>query len=361
MKRSVKIFVLSFYLLSAFGFSAFASEPILIQEQGSFAVGGTTRTHEGTFSMNNFMSPEGQTAYGDHAYVFYQIPMDAKKFPIIFQHGGAQSKRTWETTPDGREGFQNIFLRRGFSVYLLDQPRRATAGASTEENTDNVLSHNPLFTDRMFYSLFRIGEWPEYYPGVQFDKKPGTLNQFMRQVTPDTGPFDIDVIVDALVHLLDKTGPSILITHSMGGTIGWHTPLRSDKVKAIVAYEPGGSPFIFPEGEAPEPIKTFFGPITPVTVPAEEFEKLTKMPIIIYYGDNIAENWTEDAGRDQWRGELAMARKFAETVNQHGGDASVVHLPEIGIKGNTHFIFSDLNNLEIADLLSKWLSEKGLD
>ena len=39
----------------------------------------------------------------------------------------------------------------------------------------------------------------------------------------------------------------------------------------------------------------------------------------------------------------------------------MVHLPEIGIKGNTHFPFSDLNNLEIADLLSKWFHEKNLD
>lgn len=62
--------------------------------------------------------------------------------------------------------------------------------------------------------------------------------------------------------------------------------------------------------------------------------------------------------KDHWRG-LEMARRAA-TINKHGGDATVVHLPEIGIKGNTHFPFSDLNNIEIADQLSKWLKEKGL-
>jgi len=56
-----------------------------------------------------------------------------------------------------------------------------------------------------------------------------------------------------------------------------------------------------------------------------------------------------------------MARLWAEAVNRQGGDATVVHLPEIGIRGNTHFAFSDLNNLEIADLLSQWLKKKGLD
>jgi hypothetical protein len=48
-------------------------------------------------------------------------------------------------------------------------------------------------------------------------------------------------------------------------------------------------------------------------------------------------------------------------VNRRGGDATVVHLPELGIRGNTHFPFSDLNNLEIADLLFKFLEKKGLN
>jgi len=56
-----------------------------------------------------------------------------------------------------------------------------------------------------------------------------------------------------------------------------------------------------------------------------------------------------------------MARLWADAVNRRGGDVTVVHLPEIGIRGNTHFPFSDLNNLEIADLLSEFLKKKGLD
>ena len=52
---------------------------------------------------------------------------------------------------------------------------------------------------------------------------------------------------------------------------------------------------------------------------------------------------------------------WAGAVNKHGGDAKLVHLPEIGVRGNTHFPFSDLNNVEIADLMSQFLHEKGLD
>lgn len=55
-----------------------------------------------------------------------------------------------------------------------------------------------------------------------------------------------------------------------------------------------------------------------------------------------------------------MAKLWAKAVNDHGGDASVVCLPEIGIHGNTHFPFSDLNNIEIADEMSRFLTAKGL-
>lgn len=105
-------------------------EPLLIQEQGSFAVGGTVITNPGTFDPYN-QTPEGQTFHGDHAYIFYQIPVNARKYPLVMWHGIGQFTKTWETTPDGREGFQTIFLRRGFGVYLIDQPRRGNAGRST--------------------------------------------------------------------------------------------------------------------------------------------------------------------------------------------------------------------------------------
>ena len=102
--------------------AAAKEKPIGLETQGSFAVGGTTVTHPGTFSEEKFLSEDGQKAYGDHAYVFYQIPAHTRKYPLVFQHGGAQTKRTWESTPDGRDGFQNIFLRKHYSVYLIHQP-----------------------------------------------------------------------------------------------------------------------------------------------------------------------------------------------------------------------------------------------
>ena len=139
------------------------------------------------------------------------------------------------------------------------------------------------------------------------------------------------------------------------------TALRTDNIRAIVAFEPGGCPRLFPEGEVPEPISTSFGVIEGTAIPLEDFKKFTKFPIVIFYGDHIAAEPTDNYGSDQWRGELAMGREFAHLVNKYGGDCTVIHLPELGIKGNTHFMFSDTNNMEIAEIMSEWLTEKGLD
>jgi hypothetical protein len=89
--------------------------------------------------------------------------------------------------------------------------------------------------------------------------------------------------------------------------------------------------------------------------------RLTKIPIAIYYGDNIPEKPVSEPGPEQWRGFLAVARQWRDAVNKHGGDVTLVHLPDLGIRGNTHSPMSDLNNVQIADLLSRYLAEKKLD
>jgi quercetin dioxygenase-like cupin family protein len=327
--------------------------PLVIQEQGSFAVGGTVVTNPGTFDPIK-MSPEGQTFHGDHAYVSYQIPVNARKLPLVLWHGFGQFSKTWETTQDGREGFQNIFLRRGFGVYLVDQPRRGNAGRSTKPN-----NLTPVADEQKWFNNFRLGVWPNFFPGVQFSRDPEAMNQYFRQMTPDTGPIDIEVNSDAVAALFKKIGPGILVTHSHSGGMGWLTAIKSLNVRAVVAYEPGSN-FVFPEGEVPAPKLSSGGTLEGVGIPLADFMKLTKIPIIIYYGDNIPAKPSENPGQDMWRVRLEMARHWAATVNRHGGDVTVVHLPETGIRGNTHFPFSDLNNLDIADLMYKFLENKVL-
>ncbi|WP_082006540.1 alpha/beta hydrolase [Sphingomonas sp. ERG5] len=331
-----------------------AKESLVIQEQGSFAIGGTVSRTPGRYD-NEAPTAAGQSFHGDHLYTFYQIPQKAKPLPIVMLHGAYQSARSWETTPDGREGFQTLFLRRRFPVYLVDQPRRGRAGNSIVATTIE-----PAPNDQLFFDQFRLGKWPNYFDNVQFDRKPEVLDQFLRSVTPNTGPYDAGVISDAMSALFGKVGPAILFTHSQGGGPGWLTAIKNPNVKAIIAFEPG-SGFIFPADELPPAMPSAAGTLSPEAVSRADFEKLTRIPIVIYYGDNFPAKPTRERGQDNWRVRLAMARRWVDAVNNHGGDARLVHLPEIGIRGNTHFLMSDLNNVQIADLVSKFLTEKKLD
>jgi hypothetical protein len=136
--------------------------------------------------------------------------------------------------------------------------------------------------------------------------------------------------------------------------------MKNENIKAIVAFEPGSN-FVFPDGELPAAMPSSFDTLNGVAVPMSDFLKLTKMPILIVYGDNIPAQPTNIPPQDAWRVRLAMAKLWVAAINKHGGDARLVHLPEVGIKGNTHFPFSDLNNVEIAEQVSKFLAEKQLD
>jgi hypothetical protein len=142
--------------------------------------------------------------------------------------------------------------------------------------------------------------------------------------------------------------------------MGWLTAVRNEKIKAIVSYEPG-SGFLFPEGEVPNPMPSSGGTLSATGIPLSQFQKLTKIPIVIYYGDYIPQKPVPNPGQDGWRVRLDMARLWRDCVNRHGGDVTVVHLPDIGVRGNTHFPFSDLNNLQIAQLMFEWIKSKGLD
>lgn len=330
-------------------------QPLVIQGQGSFAVGGKVATAPGVFDPRKPMDPAGQSYHGDHAYAFYQIPVKARKYPVVMLHGAGQFSKTWETTADGREGFQNIFLRRRFSTYLLDQPRRGDAGRSMAETTIK-----PTPDEQLWFNQFRVGLWPQYFDGVQFDRSPETLNQFFRAMTPNTGPYDAGVISDGVSALFDRIGPGILFTHSQGGGPGWLSAIKNSKVKAIVAFEPG-SGFVFPENELPPAMPNAFDTVQGIPVPMAQFTALTKVPILILYGDNIPDARVDLPAQDSWRARLQMARAWRDAVNRHGGNVTVIHLPEIGIRGNTHFPFSDLNNVQIADLVTKFLKDKHLD
>ena len=331
--------------------------PIIISHQGVFQAGGTVQTVPGIFDpVHGQMAEAGQTRHSDHAHVFYQLPQDTNNHSMVFLHGYGQSFAGWQSTPDGREGWADFFLRRGYGVYLADQPRRGQAGQSS---VPVEITATP--DDQNWFTQFRLGRWPEFTEGIQFTTDEQSVDQFFRQMTPDTGEFDIPVITDALVAVLEKSGPATFVTHSQGGIPGWFIAAASPNIESVVAIEPGS--FLFPEDECPEPITTEY-PVAAagIPVPAEQFEALTRFPIRIYYGDFIpAAGVDEEVPANQfWRGVLAIAREFERVVNAHGGDCEVVVLPEEGICGNDHFMFQDHNSDNVAEHIHSWLKTKGL-
>lgn len=177
------------------------SNILMIEEQGSFFAGGTVITAEGQYTTENPGNHEGQSFHGDHVYVSYQKPVHAKQLPIVFLHGAGQSGKTWESTPDGREGYGTLFLRKGYSTYIVDQPRRGRAGNSTVSEMIDVQPN-----DQFWYENFRMGIYPNLHESGQFPKDSYSLDQFLRQITPNTGAYDLDVISDGLAAVFEKIG-----------------------------------------------------------------------------------------------------------------------------------------------------------
>src|SRR5438105_267370 len=108
-----------------------SDKSIALAEQGSFFVGGRIVQGNGVYdpAKDTGNTNEGNTFWADQMYVQYQIPVNPRKYPLVLVHGGGGTGRVWETTPDGREGYQTLFLRRGFAVYQRERSAAARRGS----------------------------------------------------------------------------------------------------------------------------------------------------------------------------------------------------------------------------------------
>jgi hypothetical protein len=318
---------------------ALAQGPITLQRQGSFAFGGTEISDQ-----------TDSTLHCDDGYTEFQIPVDARQLPIIMWH--STSTKTWTSTPGGQVGFQDIFLRRGFEVHIIDLPRQ---GRASNACVETIYTPNPG-QDQTTFRNWRLGVWelpgePSYFPNSQTPRDTAFLNQVLRARYPDNENFEDtdEVEANAVAALLEKIGAATLMTHSGSGRYGWLATVQSAKVKGVISFEP--VVFLFPTGELPPPIE---GGSQQLEVPLAEFRKLTRIPILIVFGDFLDEH-------PLWSASFANAQAFVDVVNDHGGDAQLVHLPEIGINGNSHIMMLERNNKEVANVVSRFLRQKGLD
>ena len=312
-----------------------ASSAITIQKQGSFAIGGTI-----------LGDPDSKSLHCDHGYVEYQIPVNPRRVNLVMWHSAAAT--AWQNRWDGGEGYQSIFLRRGFPVYIWDGPQ---VGRANWGCTPHTYEPGPA-RDQGNFVAWRFGaQYPNWFEGVQFPTKdPEAWNQASRARYLEFDTIEnAQLQSNAAAKLMDRIGPSVALTNSAGGMRALLTALKTNNLAGIVMYENVG--YLYPKGEGPGVPQTGFGPIE---VSLDDFKKLTKIPIQVVWGDNVdkSANYTE---------RLKHSRLFVETINKYGGKAKVLMLPEAGLKGNTHIPFADMNNVAVADLLSTFLAENGLD
>jgi pimeloyl-ACP methyl ester carboxylesterase len=226
-------------------------------------------------------------------------------------------------------------VRQGWDVYNSDAVERGRAGWAM---FPEIFKTEPLFLPKGDpYERFRIGggagTWNadpakrKLLPGNQFPVEG--YDNFMRQVVPRWTSTD-EATIAAYTALVDKVCPCVILFHSQAGQFGFKVAqARPDKVKALVALEPAG---------AGDP---------------KQAGRLKAIPTLFVYGDYIA----QDA---RWPQIRKNGVAFGEAIAQAGGAVDVVDLPQAGIRGNSHLVMMDRNNLEVAALIQRWLEKQGL-
>jgi pimeloyl-ACP methyl ester carboxylesterase len=316
---------------------------IVLRGMGSFHVGGRVVEVHGKPVRDIVRVPGGPSSRLDpngeyqveQMYVQYFLPRDRKgKVPLLMWHGGGLTGVTFETTPDGREGWLNMFVRKGWDVYVSDAVERGRSGfASTD-----VWPGEPVFlTYADPFERFRIGagegSWnpdpakQRLMPGVQFPVE--AYANFMKEAVPRWLTTD-DAVIAGYIALVDKVCPCVLLTHSQGGSFGLKVAeARADKIKAVVAVESAGAGHPGRAGA------------------------LKDVPVLMMFGDNVDLH-------PRWVAYRKLDLDYAAAVRAAGGKVDVINLPDLGITGNSHMVMMDRNNDAVADVIDKWLADRGL-
>ena len=311
--------------------------PLTIAAQGSFFVGGRDVSSD-TLSTLPAYVPSG-TISVDQVYVRYQIPVEAGRPPVVLIHGCCLTGKTWETTPDGRMGWDEFFVRRGFPTYVVDQAWRGRSAVNPSAIDAVKLgragadSLPPVFSAgrEPAWAIFRFGpEYPKTFPGMQFPLE--AQGEFWKQMVADwsAGLSTPNPTVPGLSELAKRLKGAVLVSHSQSGIYPFQTAaLDRTGIRAIVAIEPAA---------CPDPAKDDLAPYQ-------------NLPILVLFGDYVDLS-------PRWAPRLKLCRAFVAAANAAGSKAELILLPEIGIHGNSHMLMQDKNSLDIADWLAGWLDKR---
>ena len=299
--------------------------------------------------------------------------------PLVLIHGGAQTANTWLTTPDGRQGWADWFVDRGWVVYVVDQPARGRS--AWQPGHDGALAPLPVrHVERLFTASADYDDWPQgklhtQWPGGDGRGHPGdpAFDQFYAAQTPWMGRVESETAVSAAgAALLDRIGPAILVTHSQAGAFGWLlADARPDLVKAIVAVEPFGPPHRDDSSAKNVPDRLWGLTLTPLTyAPSVTVDDPVKFEQQASAGPGLQGGWLqqEPARRLVNLGDVPVLVVTGEASYHAGYDhCTVAYLAQAGVqvehmqlldhdvRGNGHMMMMELNNLQIAELINAWL------
>lgn len=309
--------------------------PLTLAKQGSFFIGGREVKSDALSTLPNY-DPSG-TITVDQMYVRYQVPSGRTGVPITLIHGCCLTGKTWETTPDGRMGWDESFLRHGHPTYVIDQVWRGRS--ATDPSAINAVRLGKAAVDTLptvfsaghegAWAIFRFGrEYPQVMPGLRFPL--AAQAEFWKQMVADSAANlpNPNPTVPALSELAQTIGGTVLMSHSQSGIYPFQVAALSTKgVAGIVSIEPAACPD-----------------------PTADLTPYKNVPILVLFGDYVDEF-------PRWAPRLKNCRAFVAAVSAANGKAELLVLPEIGIKGNSHMLMQDDNSLEIADLLLGWIGK----
>ena len=321
-----------------------AAPPLQVREIGSFHVGGRIATIEGlpereiTFSAGappTRINPNGQFQVEQMYAQYVRLQEPRARYPLLLWHGGGLTGVTWETTPDGRPGWQMFFLRAGHDVTVSDAMERGRSGWA---RFPEVLPGEPVFrTMGEAWGLFRVGEQPGWNPDparrvAHADSRfpVAHWDQFMKQGVPrwTTTDRQIQAAYDALVQ---AACPCVVVVHSQGGAFGFNAALNApDKVRALIAVEPSGAP--------------------PQTADAA---RVKAIPHLVVWGDRIG-------AEPFWNRVQQNIARWQDQIRAAGGSADTLDLPAAGIRGNSHMPMMDTNSDDVAARIQQWMESKRL-
>ena len=355
-----------------------ASEPLSIARQGYMFAGG------------KYSNVNGRQVMSGQLYAEFQIPStQSHPWPIVMIHGGSQSGTNFTGTPDGREGWAQFFLRQGYAVYVVDQPGRGRA-AYQPDRYGPAAPLNLETTQRQFAAPERYNRWPQarlhtQWPGQGAPGDP-VFDQFYASQIPSIQDFTLqqELNRDAILALLEKIGPSILLTHSQSGAFGWPVAdARPDLVKAILAVEPNGPPFFNIESvpapvwfrdAAPPQLRPWGVTAVPLAY-SPAAAKASDLAIVQQDkpdGPDLVRCWLQATPARSLPGlqKLPILILTAEAsyhapydhctvkyLEQAGVRSTWTKLGDVGIHGNGHMMMLEKNNLEIAALIARWLDD----